>query len=305
MKTLKLLYLTLITSLLLSSCVVVNDFNSSNYIPLEEAVEGYELWYVDYHRSDARIPFLNKAFTLSFVNGDLFANNNIVDVGKSGNGFGILVGNYDTYSGVLETYHNLDGYYDFEVVQISANEIRLDDLNSNASYYLIGYQRNDFDYDMLFYDNIEFFLQEYVAWERTGAENGVENPFDEERYLQFTPENNTTFYSSHNDFGINIDRIRWDFVGSYIVNDINGYDDLKHLKLRYDNGDVEEFELRVINDGQIELYHIDSQTIYVFSGRGFVQYMKGTVKTSTKIKNSNRERTKIIRQKIDRQRHLK
>jgi hypothetical protein len=36
----------------------------------------------------------------------------------------------------------------------------------NTTYYLIGYQRSNFDYDRLFYDNIHYFLQEYKAWEK-------------------------------------------------------------------------------------------------------------------------------------------
>ena len=34
------------------------------------------------------------AFTLSFLDGVLYANNNLVDIGITGNGFGVPVGNY-------------------------------------------------------------------------------------------------------------------------------------------------------------------------------------------------------------------
>ncbi|TYP99789.1 hypothetical protein C7447_101394 [Tenacibaculum adriaticum] len=298
MKTLKLLFLTLITGILLSSCV------DRNVISLEEVVSGYDLWYVDYHRTSGNgdVPFLSKAFTVSFLNGRMYANNNIVDIGRTGNGLGILVGEYDTYNGVLETFHDLDGSYRFDVVQLSGNEIRIDDIDQNVSYYLIGYQRNNFDYDKLFYENIEYFLQEYIAWERTGIENGTANPFDEERYLQFTPENDVTFYSSRDPFGTNIDFINWNFVGSYTVYDVNGYSDLKILTLNYDGGDIEEFELSVINDQRIALYHISSQTTYVYSGRGFVQYLKGKSVKDAKsaVRNNGRKRTKIVRKKVDR-----
>lgn len=301
MKFLKLLFATLFTTTLITSCVVVNDNPIiEKSISLEEVVTGYDLWYIDYHRTTGNddVPFISKAFTVSFLNGRMYANNNIVNIGKTGNGLGIHIGSYDTYRGSLETTHKLDGYYNFDVVTISNNEIRID--FNNVSYYLIGYQKNNFDYDKLFYENIEYFLQEFVAWERSGAKNGVKNAFDNERYLQFTPKNNTTFYSSRDPLGINIDLIKWDFVGGYKVYDVNGHENIKVLTLNYDNGDTEEFELSVINDETITLFHTSSKTTYTYTGRGFVQYLKGEIKSNIPaVRNNGRKRTKIIRDKID------
>ena len=306
MKSIKLLLAIIIAGTMFTSCEVLVD---DNRIPLEAVVSEYDLWYVDYHRTTGNgdIPFLAKAFTVSFLNGNMYANNNIADIGRTGNGLGIRVGNYNTFNEVLETNHNLDGAYDFEVVQLSANEIRIDDLGSNLSYYLIGYQTRNFDYDKLFYENIEYFLQEYVAWEKVEATGGIANAFDDENYLQFTPENNTTFYSSHDALGTNIDIIKWDFIGSYKVYDVINYNDLKILTLNYDNGDTEEFELSVINDQKIRLYHTSSQTTYDFSGRGFIQYLrsaKGTLKAKDVVRNNGRKRTKIKRETKVRK-HLK
>jgi len=303
MKSVKLLLILFVTGTFLNSCTIDDVIYE---IPLEDVVAEYDLWYIDYHRTTGTgdIPFLSKAFTVSFLNGQLYANNNIADIGVTGNGLGIKVGNYDTYKGYLETYHNLDGGYDFEVYQISANEIRIEDTFNNVSYYLVGYQIHNFDYDKLFYENIEYFLQEYVAWEKTNTSTaGSMNPFDQENYLQFTPENNTTFYSSKDVFGTDIDVIDWSFVGSYEVFDVQDYDDLKILTLNYDNGDNEEFELSVINDSTISVYHISSQTTYEFKGRGFIQYLKGGI-SKPSVRNSGRKRTKIERTKKVR-RHLK
>ena len=62
----------------------------------------------------------------------------------------------------------------------------LEELKSeNTNSYLI----NNFDYDKLFYENIEYFLQEYKAWEKINTTGGTPNAFDTENYLQFTPEN--------------------------------------------------------------------------------------------------------------------
>jgi hypothetical protein len=265
MKFLKLLFI--IIGVLLSSCSTVfeDDFREQE-IFLEQVVSNYDLWYVDYHRTigNGDIPFVSRAFTLSFLNGILYANNNIADIGFTGNGFGINVGTYNTFSGVLETIHNLDGSNDFEVTVTSSNEIRLYNYRQNVTYFLIGYQTNTFDYDQLFYENIEYFLQEYDAWEKTLTEGGVVNPFDEENYLGFTSENITTFYSSQDNFGTQVVDINWSYVGGYEVYDVVGFQNLKILTLNYDSGDVEEFELSIVNDGKIRLYNLDSETTYDF-----------------------------------------
>ena len=310
MKSIKLLFATLIIGSFLSSCtvflednIIVDDFS------LEEIVSGHDLWYIDYHRTNGNgdIPYVSKAFTLSFVNGTLYANNNIVDIGRTGNGLGIDVGTYNTFNGLLETNHDMDGANDFEVTVLSNNEISLYNYRQNVNYYLIGYQVNEFDYDKLFYENIEYFLQEYIAWKKVDAQGGIPNAFDDENHLAFTPENITTFYSSQDDFGTQVDYINWNYVGGYEIFDVTGYEDLKILTLNYDGGDIEEFELSVINDGKIRLYNVNSETTYDFSGRGFVQYLKGgKSKKEAKdiVRNDNRKRTKIIR-KTKNRRNLK
>ncbi len=311
MKSLKLLFALIISIATFSSCETYrDDFLEEPGISLEEVMSNYDLWYVDYHKTTGNgdVPYVSKAFTLSFLNGTLYANNNIADIGFTGNGLGIDVGTYNTYNGLLETNHDLDGINDFEVTQLSNNEIRIYNYRQNVSYYLIGYQINEFDYDKLFYENIEYFLQEYIAWEKVDRSViGAMNGFDNETFLQFTPENTTTFYSSTDPFGINIDTINWEFVGGYEVFDVTGYEDLKILTLNYDGGDTEEFELSVINDEKISLYHIDSGATYNFSGRGYIQYLKGgKSKKEAKdiVRNNGRKRTKIVRRTKNR-RNLK
>ena len=300
MKPIKLLLVILLSGALFSSCSVIINDNLDNTISLDELMSSYDLWYVDIHRTSGSgdVPFVSMAFTLSFINGNMYANNNIVDIGLTGNGLGIIVGSYNTYGGFLETFHDIDGRYDFEVVQVSLNEIRIYDTFQNVSYVLVGYQRNNFDYDMLFYDNIEYFLQEYNAWERSAiSTTGTPNPFDNEHYLQFTPENNTTFFSSQDALGLSIDQLLWDFTGNYEVFDVLGYSDLKVLTLNYDMGYIEEFELRVINDQRIELFHISSERSYQFSGRGFIQLLRGENRPDSVSMNVGRKRTKIVRKK--------
>ncbi|PQJ68887.1 hypothetical protein [Polaribacter butkevichii] len=313
MKSIKLLLTIIITGTLLSSCSTVYqdsfDDGYQNQVSLERVISNYDLWYVDYNQTTGNgdIPYVSRAFTLSFINGVLYANNNITDIGRTGDGFGIDVGTYNTFNGILKTNHDIDGISDFEVTVLSNNEIKLYNYRQNVDYYLIGYQVNEFDYDKLFYENIEYFLQEYIGWEKVSTKGGVPNAFDDENYLAFTPENITTFYSSQDSFGTQIDNINWDYVGGYEIFDVTGYDDLKILTLNYDGGDIEEFELTVINDGRIELYNVNSETTYNFLGRGFVQYLKGeNSKKDLKevVRNENRKRTKVIRKQKNR-RNLK
>jgi len=236
----------------------------------------YELWYVDIERTtgNGNIPFLQKAFTVSFRNGTLYANNNLVGIGDQGGGFGIDVGYYDTFSGEVDVTHDLDGRYTFEVVRLNNNEIELYYRPGNISYILEGYQRNTFDYNAVFYDNIHYFLQEYVAWEKTyTSQQGDVNEFDYEQFVQFLPGGGDgNFRSSQDPNGTNVDNLYWDYTGIYNIDDVPGDRYLKYLTLDYDFLGNEYFELSVLDDKTIELFHDASGTIYQFSGRGYIQY---------------------------------
>lgn len=300
MKTIKLLLGTLIIGMSFTSCIVDNTSDEPYYASLEEVITANDLWYIDYNNTAGTgdVPFLSKAFTISFINGKVFANNNLVGIGTVGNGYGIQIGFYDTFDGRLKIDHNLDGFYNFEVIQLSVDNIKLRDNYNNVTYNLIGYHKSTFDFDQVFYDNIEYFLQEYQAWEKTyTSDAGAINEFDNENFLQFTPENLTTFYSSQDNVGTTIGNIYWDYVGSYTVANVQGYDNLKILTLDYDSLGNEKFELTVINDAKISLYHIASGTTYEFSGRGYIQYLKPSsslAKSATS--DQGRARTKVFRE---------
>ena len=80
--------------------------------------------------------------------------------------------------------------------------------------------------------------------------------------------------------------------------DVDGFDNLKILTLNYEFGDFEEFELTVVNDQVVNLFHISSQTTYEFTGRGFIQILRnGDKHPNLEINNKDRKRTKIIRKK--------
>ncbi|WP_431157274.1 nicotinic acid mononucleotide adenyltransferase [Winogradskyella poriferorum] len=282
MKTLKLLLGFALSATLFTSCytdeVVIVDNNPG--VSLDQLLRSYELWYVDINQTQGfgETPFLQIAFTLSFRNGTLFANNNLVDFGAQGNGFGVPIGNYVAYDMILDVDHVIDGIESFDVYQIDGNTIELYNPFNDTSYFLRGFQRNNFDYDFVFYDNIHYFLQEYEAWEKVyTSEFGALNEFENENYLQFlSGGNDSTFRSSQDVNIVNPDNIFWDYTGVYGVGDISGNMYLKTLTLDYDFFDNEFFELSVINDGTIELLHPNSGTIYEFEGRGYIPYFRSS-----------------------------
>ena len=278
MKTIKLLLSFSLIATVFTSCyteVIVEDDPS---ISIHQLLSSHELWYVDINSTVGygETPFLQKAFTISFRNGVVYANNNIVGLGNSGNGFGISVGTYDAYEMILDVYHDIDGFETFHVYQVDSNTIELYNPINDTSYFLDGYQRSNFDYDFVFYDNIHYFLQEYEAWEKTyTSEYGAINEFDNENYLQFLAGgNDSTFQSSQDNFGMDPANLIWDYTGVYGVGNVTGNMYLKTLTLDYDYFNNEYFELSVINDGKIELYHPVSETVYEFEGRKYIQYLK-------------------------------
>ena len=279
MKTVKLLLSFALTATLFTSCYVeTNIIDDEPTISINQLLSSYELWYVDINSTSGygETPFLQKAFTISFINGVMYANNNLVGIGSSGNGYGIAVADYDAYDMILDVTHDVDGFETFDVFQIDNNTIELYNPNNDTSYFLDGYQRSNFDYDFVFYDNIHYFLQEYEAWEKTyTSEFGAINEFDNENYLQFLAGgDDDTFRSSQDENGITVNNLIWDYTGVYGVGNIAGDSKLKTLTLDYDFFDNEHFELSVINDAKIELYHPTSETVYEFEGRGYIQYLK-------------------------------
>lgn len=307
MKTIKLLSGFALIATLFTSCyteVIVDDYvDTTPSISLNQLLNSYELWYVDINETIGygQTPYLQMAFTISFRNGVLYANNNLVGFGSQGNGFGIPVGEYDAYNMILDVYHDIDGFSTYDVYQIDNNTIELYNPNNDTSYFLNGYQRSYFDYDFIFYDNIHYFLQEYEAWEKTyTSEIGAINEFDNENYLQFLAGGNDSTFQSSQDYNIgNVNNIYWDYTGIYGVQDVANNDYLKTLTLDYDYFDNEFFELNVIDDGSIELYHPSSGTYYEFTGRGYILYMKNAEGKVDKSKSSGEKLRKQKTEKKD------
>jgi len=122
MKQLKHILSLLLLAVVVSSChtdvIVHDDYVNTTPPPLSvnQLLNAYELWYVDINETVGygETPFLQMAFTISFRNGVLYANNNLVGLGSIGNGLGLHIGYYDTYNGPLEVDHNLDGFIDLD-----------------------------------------------------------------------------------------------------------------------------------------------------------------------------------------------
>lgn len=293
MKTIKLLTGYFLLATLMVSCyadmLIEDEFIEESAFNTDQVLQSYDLWYVDINatRGNGEVPFLQRAFTISFDRGVVYANNNIVGLGKTGGGYGIDVGTYATLRGIVDIDHDIDGLWALEVYAANGNTIELYDASSDTSYFLKGFQTNNFDYDMVFYDNINYFMQEYDAWEKIyTSETGALNDFDNENYLQFLPN---FFLSSLDVPNMGISNIQWDFEGDYQVYDVLGDTTLKTLTLDYDFFEDDYFELYVINDSTIELYHPDSGTTYEFKGRGYQQYLKSGkgVESKKRTKSSN------------------
>ena len=293
MKTIKLLSGYFLLATLLVSCyadvIIEDEFIEESAYNTDQVLQSYDLWYVDINatRGYGEVPFLQRAFTISFDRGVIYANNNIVGIGKNGNGFGIDVGTYNTLRGVVDIRHDVDGLWALEVFAINANTIELYDASSDTSYILKGYQINNFDYDLVFYENINYFIQEYDAWEKIyTSEAGALNDFDDENYVQFLP---TFFRSSIDAPGTRLSQLQWDYEGNYQVYDVQGDVTLKTLTLDYDFLGDDYFELYVLDDSTIELYHPDSGTTYEFRGRGYQEYLKSAkgAEVKKRIKASN------------------
>ncbi len=296
-----------VAGLLFTSCY--RDGDDQDPISLEDIMTNYDIWYVDFNRTSGYgdVPFISKAFTLTFQDGRMYANNNLVGIGF-GNLYGKQIGTYNTHNDVLSVNHSWDGSYNFEVIVDNLNSIRLYNSYENVTYYLEGYDSDTFDFDQVFYDNIEYLLQEYKVWANiyTSMEGEI-NDFDYENFLAFTPENITTFYSSQDNISVPIDEIFWDFEGRYEVFDINGYNDKKELELRYSGGFIEEFEMTILNDETIELYHYNSGTTYEFEGWAIIEYKNlgkaskiNSDETDSEVNSEGRKRFKVNRKSVER-----
>ena len=302
MRTIKLLTGYFFLATLMVSCyadvIIEDDYIEESAFNTDQVLQSYDLWYVDINatRGGGEVPFLQRAFTISFDRGVVYANNNIVGIGKTGGGYGIDVGTYGSLRGIVDIDHDVDGRWALEVYATNSNTIELYDASTDTSYFLKGYQTNNFDYDMVFYDNINYFLQEYDAWEKVyTSQAGAFNDFDNENYLQFSPN---FFRSSIDTPNTSIASLQWDYEGDYQLYNIQGDDTLKTLTLDYDFFGDDYFELYVINDSTIELYHPDSGTTYEFKGRGYQQYLKSAKANERKKRTkSSNPMMKVVRKK--------
>ncbi|XHP73794.1 hypothetical protein KCTC52924_01540 [Arenibacter antarcticus] len=281
---------TLVTSCY-TEVIVEDDYVLEAGPNLRNLMQSYELWYVDINATEGKgeVPFLQRAFTVSFNEGTMYANNNLAGFGKTGNGFGIQVGFFNTAKGWLNIDHDVEGLWGLEVFVVNNNTIEIYDANSDTSYFLRGYQRNNFNYDKVFYDNLQYYLQEYDLWEKVSTSvEGAINEFDDENYLQFFADGNGNgFRSSLDANGIALNKVLWDYKGGYEVFNIPNNDLVKAVTLDYDFMGSDYFELYVINDSTLELYHTGSGTVYTFKGRGFITYLKsGSSPTGKKRRKS-------------------
>ncbi len=305
MGKIKLLFGIIMIAILTTSCytdVIIEDEYIENVpsINVNAVLQSHELWYVDINatKGSGEIPFLQRAFTVSFDRGTMYANNNIVGIGKTGNGFGIDVGVFSPLREAVQIDHDIDGSWILDIYLVNNRTIEIYDADSDTSYFLKGYSRDNFDYDSLFYDNLHYFLEEYDAWEKTyTSEAGAVNDFDAENFLQFLI-NDSVFRSSIDNNGTKLSNLEWDYEGVYEIFNVANDNSLKTLTLDYDFLGNDYFELYVINDSTIELYHPNSETTYEFTGRGYRAYLKSGKATEGKKRKKMVHKTmNVVRKK--------
>lgn len=264
----RVLQYILILSVFFGSCSPV-DIIEERPLTMNELLHKYDVWFVNVEKTggNTRIPFLQKAFTLTFDGRNLLANNNLVGLGEVGNGYGDHIAHFYTDDPFLRIHH-ASGSFRFRVTQVSDNQIDLYDTRSDAIYRLEGHHRRNFDYDRLFYDNIDYFLQEYGSWRKESTNGGNHNVFDDENSLQF--------YSLDGDFVFESKGVQF-YRGLYKVENTSRLN-IKLLTLDYGRGNgVEQFELRILSDNRIELYHLRSNTTYTFVGIDNIIYKKPAI----------------------------
>ncbi len=298
MKKLARILFLIVIATNLSSCVIEEHHDLAdnvNQISLGQLIQSYDLWYVDFGSTSGTgdIPFLSRAFTLSFMNdGHVYANNNIAGIGVTGNGFGIDIGTFAVFNrnGILEVNHIIDGTVPLEVRQLSLNEIELYSRSENVKYILIGYQKSEFDYDRLFYENITYFLQEYEAWSKSYQEASLPSPFNFENILNFYAGSNADIFRTSEDTpNTPIANILWNYSGTYSVLNTSAQD-VKRLELSYTSvSGFEKFELTILNDQKIRLQNLFTNNVYEFEGRGYIQYLRPqrNLRTSKKIEKNH------------------
>jgi hypothetical protein len=174
------------------------------------------------------------------------------------------------------------GLHELQVIVRANNKLELLDTYSGTRYFLNGYSVSNFDYDALFYNNIQYFLQEYGAWKKIyTSQEGALNEFDTENYLRFRPGTNAdTFESSQERNGLASNSLSWDYSGKYWVEDVSKGSINKHLTLDYDFLGNDYFDLYIIDKQTIELFHKSSGTTYELKGRGSIQYKTSAVSKS-------------------------
>ena len=290
------LFLAVVFTGLLASCSMNEDYNR---LPTEVGpppvtdysymLQNFDLWEVDHSRttgpSNASVPFLDRAITLSFFDRVLYANNNFSGFGVTGNGFGIDVGTYTLGYNTVTIAHDVYGRYTLEIIYVYQDEIRLYDREQGLTYSLYGYYKNNYNYDAVFFNNIEYFLQEFKAWRKISTSGGVSNIFDNENFLSFDTYGNI-FYSSIDRANTSVDYLQWDYQGIYTIQSLYN-SNTKILTLDYGNR-LEQFDLNYVNDYTIDLYHVTSRTTYTFQGDGYIQFLRPKYKALKTINNDKK-----------------
>jgi hypothetical protein len=114
------------TTFLVAALLVLTSTSCHTEMPIgdgynaptsNEVLVSNEVWCVELNskQENPNLPFMTRAFTLSFDLGTLYANKSLEGIYSAVAGLGIDVGSYQTIYNQLAIDRDIDGLHDFEV----------------------------------------------------------------------------------------------------------------------------------------------------------------------------------------------
>ena len=265
----------LFSIILLTSCGSDDDStNPPQSKSIEELLESYDLWYVEPDQPSSDFDLGQDAITFSFVNNELYANKNLVGFDPS------TMGNIETTYTVEQEGSNASITIDdteFTIFGVNGNSVKLvNSYDNTTAFYITGYTTEDFpSLEILYYERMPHFFNEYQFWQKTLTENPDENDgdFSTINYIDFFGGRN--FRSSEDVEGLTYDEINWQHQGSYKLTTSNSEEEPISNELVFiyvdSNGVVIEgandtLKVNVVDESKIQFSEPGLNINYTFEG---------------------------------------
>ena len=264
----------LFSIIVLTSCGSDDDSNTpSQSKSIEELLESYDLWYVEPDQPSSDFDLGQDAITFSFVNNELYANKNLVGFDPS------TMGNIETTYTVEQEGSNASITIDdteFTIFGVNGNSVKLvNSYDNTTAFYITGYTTEDFpSLEILYYERMPHFFNEYQFWQKTLTENPDENDgdFSTINYVEFF--GGRSFRSSEDVEGLTYDEINWEYEGSYRLTTEYGEEESisNELIFIYNTDEGEEeipndtLKVNVVDESKIQFSEPGLNINYTFEG---------------------------------------